>query len=237
MSKQHNIRWRAKDSKRLANTVRNFNSKITRTLNKHPELAPFLPDRITTSEIRNKVKTRADFNREIKSYQRFMRRGAEAPVTNEKGLMLTKWEKQEVGIKVGTINRQRARERKKADVSPYKGNMHTIAEANLLNKKYNFEGIEPKRWKTYVRNVEKQVMSNYTRERDEQYKENYLRALDNALSHDDARRVKEVVQKIDATKFKDLYFASPELEIGFIYDPQESESIADVIIDRLEEYL
>lgn len=237
MSKQHNIRWRSADNKKLTTTVRNFNSKITRTLNKHPELAPFLPKRISTTEIKDKVKTRADFNREIKSYQRFMRRGAEAPVTNEKGLMLTKWEKQEVGIKIATINRRRGRERKKADVSPYKGNMHTIAEANLMNKKFNFENIEVKRWDTYVRNVEKQVMSHYTRERDEQYKANYMEALDNALSSDDARRVKEAVRKIDATKFKDLYFASPELEIGFIYDPQESESIADVIIERLEEYL
>ena len=119
MPRQYNIKWRNKDKTRLSNTVRQLNAKITRTLKKNPELAPYLPERLTVQGLRDKIQTRQDFNREINSARRFLKPGAETPVTSATGIRTTRWEKREVGIKVGVINRRRNRELKKNE--PYHG--------------------------------------------------------------------------------------------------------------------
>lgn len=45
MPKQYNIKWRKSDREKISKTVRKFNAKITRTLKKHPEFAPYLPEK------------------------------------------------------------------------------------------------------------------------------------------------------------------------------------------------
>lgn len=236
MSRGSNIKWRRKDRTLLSNTVRQFNSKLTRTLKKHPEFESFLPDRINVNDIKSGIKTRADFNREIKSYRRFLKRGAEMPIVSASGIKTTKWEKKEVGYKVAQINRNRTRERKRANVSTYKGNMGTI-QANSLNpKQYDINTINPSRWKEFVRGVDKQIMSNYFGEKNKLYKENYIKALNNIFSPNDANIIVEAMQDISADDFINLYYADPVLELEFIYDPKDVEIKRDAIIDRLIEY-
>lgn len=235
MPRQYNIKWRNKDKTRLSNTVRQFNAKITRTLKKNPELAPYLPERLTVQGLRDKIQTRQDFNREIKSARRFLKPGAETPVTSATGIRTTRWEKREIGIKVGVINRRRNRELKKMNPTTEKGTMGTIRENNLRPKKYNIDKIKASDWDMFVYGVEKQIMSGYTAQKNELYKQNFIKAVKTAFGSKGTEIV-EMAQSIPADILVELYYNDPVLQVEFIYNPLEMQIKIDNIVEHLEPY-
>lgn len=235
MPRQYNIKWRNKDKTRLSNTVRQFNAKITRTLKKNPELAPYLPERLTVQGLRDKIQTRQDFNREIKSARRFLKPGAETPVTSATGIRTTRWEKREIGIKVGVINRRRNRELKKMNPTTEKGTMGTIRENNLRPKKYDIDKIKASDWDMFVYGVEKQIMSEYTAQKNELYKQNFIKAVKTAFGSKGTEIV-EMAQSIPADILVELYYNDPVLQVEFIYNPLEMQIKIDNIVEHLEPY-
>lgn len=235
MPRQYNIKWRNEDKTRLSNTVRQFNAKITRTLKKNPELAPYLPERLTVQGLRDKIQTRQDFNREVKSARRFLKPGAETPVTSATGIRTTRWEKQEVGIKVGVINRRRNRELKEMNPTTEKGTMGTIRENNLRPKKYDIDKIKASDWDMFVYGVEKQIMSGYTAQKNELYKQNFIKAVKTAFGSKGTEIV-EMAQSIPADILVELYYNDPVLQVEFIYNPLEMQIKIDNIVEHLEPY-
>lgn len=235
MPRQYNIKWRNKDKTRLSNTVRQFNAKITRTLKKNPELAPYLPERLTVQGLRDKIQTRQDFNREIKSARRFLKPGAETPVTSATGIRTTRWEKREIGIKVGVINQRRNRELKKMNPTTEKGTMGTIRENNLRPKNYDIDKIKASDWDMFVYGVEKQIMSGYTAQKNELYKQNFIKAVKTAFGSK-GTEIMEMAQSIPADILVELYYNDPVLQVEFIYNPLEMQIKIDNIVEHLEPY-
>lgn len=74
MSKQPSIRWRQSDNEALRKAVKNYNAKITRLENQKPHLTNHLPERASMKELREKIGTRGDFNREIDKLREFASR-------------------------------------------------------------------------------------------------------------------------------------------------------------------
>lgn len=236
MSRQYNIKWRKQDKQKVTNTVKQFNSKITRLLKKNPALKPYLPDRINAKELTKNIQTRSDFNREINSISRFLKRGAESPITTDTGLRTTQWQRRELGYKVANINRQRTAERKRANVSTFKGTMGSIQKNNLEPKQYDFNKIKPSDWDKFVQNVEKQVKENYFSEKNELYKQNYMTAISNVFNKEDSARLSAILQNIPAEDLIDLFYSDPVLQIDFVYDPLEASVLAMHIENHLKEY-
>lgn len=233
MPRQSNIKWRTKDRQQLSKVVQQFNAKLTRTLRKHPELKPYLPERLTVQGLKEQIKTRNDFNREVNSAKRFLKKGAEMPYTSESGIKTTEWERREIGIKVGVINRRKARERKAADVSTYKGTMGSIRENNLLPKKYNIDKIRPSDWDKFVKSVEKQVASTYSTEKQSRYKANYIKGVQNIFSPADAQAIISIVSRIPDEEFTQLFYDDPVLQLDFVYDPLEAHFKAEQVMEHL----
>lgn len=233
MPKQYNIKWRKSDREKISNTVRQFNAKITRTLKKHPEFAPYLPEKITVKELTANIRTRKDFNRGVNSLSRFLKRGAEKPYTSKSGVKTTKWERKEIGYKVAQINRQRAIERKRANVSTYKGTMGSIQANNLNPKKYNIDKIRPQEWDKFIETVEKQTKSNYNYDKMERYKENYIKGLYNVFGAK-GNGIIGIVENIPPDEFTDLFYNDPVLQLDFIYDPIEVDLKIESIIEHFE---
>lgn len=244
MPKQYNINWRKVDKQKVSRTVGQFNAKITRTLKKMPELADYLPNKITTQEIKEKIKTRQDFNREINSLNRFLKKGAETPILSKSGIKTTKWEKTEIGYRVRTINARRKIERERAQPSTEKGTMGTI-EANALKpKQYDIDKIKSEDWESYVESVEKQSMSTYQLEKIERYKQNYIEAIKrNLLSEldiDDPEYIEtqrvvmellEYVENISPEFIYYSYYDDPVLQINFTSDPLPVRMIAESALE------
>ncbi len=93
MPKIYSIRWTKSDSEDLAKAVKNFNAKIKRLETKFPKTKNSLPQKVSMKEMKDLIKTRADFKREINALKRFSKKGAETLVTvpgNEYDLKITK---------------------------------------------------------------------------------------------------------------------------------------------------
>lgn len=237
--KKYKIKWTSKDTKKVANTVRQFNAKITRTLKKHPELADYLPERISTKQIRSSSITRQDLNRQLNSFNRFLRRNAEMPVLTKAGTQTTQWQKREVSIGIATINRSRAMARKKYEISTEKGTMGTAMENAMFKKHNNFDTIPPKRFDSFLQNLKKQMMSNYRDLKKEQYKENYLKGIRSVFGKDPkATALIERLSQEDKEVFIErLYSGNPDFLIDFMYDEIDQENKLDQLIDSWMEHL
>ena len=236
MQKRYNIKWRDTDEKALAKAVRKFNDKRTRLLKQVPDLEEFLPAKLSTKELKKTIKTRRDFNNEINSIERFMRKGAEKPIVTKEGVKTTAYEKREIGIKVRAINARRAAERKKANVSTEKGTMGTIRANNLLPKQVNLDKVKKSDWKKFVESVEKQARDSYSADKYERYKENFIKGLENAFG-EKGKALQALAQQIDPETLTQMYYDDPILQIDFIYDPIEMQTKIDAMTEHLEMYL
>jgi hypothetical protein len=234
MARRSSIKWRKIDKQKLSRTVQRFNAKLTRVAKKYPDYKDYLPQRANVADIKKGISTRQDFNRVVNSLSRFLKKGAEIPVTTKQGIKTTRWEIKETSIKVATINRARTALRKKADVSTYKGTMGSIKKNQLEPKKFNINTIKPSDWNMFIMGVEKQIKSNYYIEKNRQYKENYITALRNNFSPEHAANLISIVNKIPIEILGDLYYDNPSLQIDFIYDPLEEQTIYEVMIEEFE---
>lgn len=233
MPRRSNIKWRQQDKETISKTVRQFNAKLTRILKKHPELAPYLPDRLTVEGVRQSIETRQDFNREVRSLQRFLKRGAERPILSDSGIKTTEWQRREVGYKVATVNRARTLEAKRANVSTEKGTMGSIEANNLRPKSYDINRIAPRDWNKFIETVERQVMTNYDSDRVERYKENYLKSIRRNLgTRGKAKELYDLVATLDPYFMYDIYYDDPVLQIQFTSDPLPAELIAEQALEH-----
>ncbi len=238
MRKQYNIRWRPADIKTITNLVRQFNAKITRTINKNPDSASYLPERISTATLKNRIETRQDFNRIVNEYKRFLNKGAENPYHARSGLVLTQWEKRETGIKVGIINRRRRAQLIAAAPSTIKGTMGTIRDNSLLHKKYNVDTITPENWKKFIESVNKQSYSNYMRNQLQLYKSNYIKSVHSVFGGSEYESaIMHLLYDVPIGFFSDAMYDNPYLGIDFVYDEHDMEIVAQKLIQEWKQYL
>nr|DAO26671.1 MAG TPA: DNA terminal protein [Caudoviricetes sp.] len=236
MPKRYNIKWHESDEKELAKAVRKFNAKRTRLLKQVPELEDFLPDKLNVQDIKRETKTRSDFNKTLNSINRFMRKGAEKPIVTEQGVKTTQYEKNELQIKIRTINQRRAAERKRANVSTEKGTMGTIQANNLNPKKVDINKVKKSDWKKFVESVEKQSKDIYQKEKYDRYKENFIKGLQNAFG-EKADQLVSMVEQIDPATLTQMYYDNPIIQIDFIYDPIEMQAKIEAMEEHLQGYL
>lgn len=244
MARKPRIKWRKSDAEKLAKEVERFNAKIYRTRRRHPELADILPDPIKSSEKARmvedlKTKTRSEFNKQINSLDRFLRRGAEKEIVSATGNRVTKWEKNEVALKVAQVNRQRTLERKAVEamdatsrgesIGLKRGQMGSERLNELKPKKFDFNKIKGgKEWEKFKAAIEKLASPEARDKRMEEYKANYITGLQNAFG-DHANDIIKVLQDLPAEEVVKTYYAEQEATIEFIYDPIEMRNRLDII--------
>ena len=194
MAESNKIRWRSIDQKAVTNIARRFNAKITRVMKAHSDWAENLPERINVKELSEKLRsgTRREFNREMAKLERFLRKGAEMPYTTKSGVATTVWQKKEIDNTFRAINAKRRAERKKLDPSIFKGNLHSIQENNLLQRKNTVQEISPKYWKEFVRNLDYQLEQEY-KDKSNIYKMNLLKAISNIYGFKIQKTLKESI--------------------------------------------
>lgn len=217
MSRRYNIKWTEADQKELARTVKNFNAKISRLEKKNPEIANYLPERVTQKELKDLIKTRQDLNREINALQRFSRKGAEKIVEipdTDYNIKTTKWQLTETNRRVGIINRARANRRemienldmssrgeklgyKKRDAGMGTANENQLKPMNVSTHKMTQTG-----WKIKWKSARKESSSVYWDDREQLLKDNYIKSIRENFNEDD---VKDLIESIEKTPFDEFY--------------------------------
>lgn len=236
MAESNKIRWRSIDQKAVTNIARRFNAKITRVMKAHPDWAENLPERINVKELSEELRsgTRREFNREMAKLERFLRKGAEMPYTTKSGVATTVWQKKEIDNTFRAINAKRRAERKKLDPSIFKGNLHSIQENNLLQRKNTVQEISPKYWKEFVRNLDYQLEQEY-KDKSNIYKMNLLKAISNILG--EKSELYNLVSHVAPERIKRFADTSSLISISFLYEPLEPEDIEEYFKSELFELL
>jgi thymidine phosphorylase len=242
MQGKHPIKWRQSDEERLNKEIKRFNAKIDRELKKHPEKEDLLPQKLRKKEVKADTQERKELNNLFNSINRFMKRNATDVMTNKNGVQTTKWEKNEIAIKVAVINRHRALERKIVENTPAtdrgvltgqkRGEMGDIRTQELQPKKFNFENIKSiKDWDKFVESVEKQASTSYITGKMELYKANYIQALENSnLPPYLAEQIKEIVVSLPADLVVKTYYSEEQAAIKFVYDVFEAIARGEIIL-------
>lgn len=202
----------------------------------HPDWAENLPERINVKELSEELRsgTRREFNREMAKLERFLRKGAEMPYTTKSGVATTVWQKKEIDNTFRAINAKRRAERKKLDPSIFKGNLHSIQENNLLQRKNTVQEITPKYWKEFVRNLDYQLEQEY-KDKSNIYKMNLLKAISNILG--EKSELYNLVSQVVPERIKRFADTSSLISISFLYEPLEPEDIEEYFKSELFELL
>lgn len=216
MSRNPDIRWRKQDIATLKKVVKNFNAKIARILKKNPDAADYLPDKVSYANLKKDIETRKDYNSIVNSLKRFSKKGAEEPIINPQGVKTTRWEKREVGIKVGVINRKRAAKRKTLPISHERGTMGTVAEQGLDKKEWDWKKKTQYAWEKFKESVFKQSRANYWSDRERQYLLNYFDAIDNNFGSN-GLVIKLLALRAGGFWMYHHYAVDNRLQIDFVY--------------------
>lgn len=243
MSGKHSIKWRRSDEQELRRVVRNFNAKLSRIMKKNPDIAEYLPPRVSYQDLRQNITSRQEFNRELNSLKRFAQRGSEKIVTAKNtGLKVTSWERKEVGIQVAIINRERTRKKKilEAEEATSRGQrlkqtraqMNSIRMNELNKKVFNFDKIKKSDWERYKATVKRQSHPDFQSEADRNLRENYIKGLIEVFGDtDDTNQLKEQILAMPLKEFITKFYKEQEATVDFIYDPIEAERKMKILKD------
>lgn len=237
-SKRPEIKWRDSDEEKLSRAVRNYNRKLDRLAKKQPYLRDMLPDRLSKRELKNRITTRQDFNRVVRSAERFSKRGAESLITNEAGFAITKYEKREVSYKLAVINRKRAEQLRRYEEMEVinqgkgtgikRGQMPSQRLAALKPKRFNWDKMTRQHYEAFLKTLNKQAFDKYTQEMDAMYKWNYIKALKQVLPPKYAYII-EKVKQMDPEEVIERFYTDQNATIDFIYDPVALNLKAEVL--------
>lgn len=203
----------------------------------NPLYADFLPAKINTHDIKSRVKNRTDFNREIKSLERFMKKGSEKMILTEQGIKTTAYEKREITLRVRSINIKRKKIRGANKVGRESGNLAVAEDRSLFPKQFNLNQLSPKGWDRYKKNVYNQTQSDYYNIKNEQYKRSYIIALYKTLPVDLAEQIESLLNNVDGETMYNLSLQDTTLDIIYTYSPEDARHKGEVILNRWKMYV
>jgi hypothetical protein len=238
MQRKPSIQWRTSDVEKVNRQVQKFNAKVYYQKRKHPELQDILPKPITVKEKREMIETfkentRDDFNRELRSLDRFSKRGAEKPVVNDYGFAITKWERNEYdNYKRVQINKDKQKQKVEFDVKPKEQmQMGTLKQNGLNPKEPKFEKARTrKEWDMAKKAIDKQVKENYVSNKLEEFKKNYLRVIEEQAG-EAGKEFYNFISEIPAEVLAKGYWENDEfLKMGMYYEIKRFG--ADAVVDE-----
>jgi len=236
MSKQYNIHWRRSDYSKLSHLVRKVNKKVFEIEVKRPDIAGYQPAMLDYKELKNQIKTRADFNRIMNKYNRYLQQGSEEIVTNKHGVSDTVWAKKEFSISQRADNLRKAHKRaeieaKEVEIAGEKtgvtrAEMGSIRQNELKPSNKNFENMKDKEWKIAKERFDKIMFDKYREERDYLLRDNYIKAL-HKLNYPDI--VERLVLQIPVAIFNEKHETDEVCHIDFLYDPIDMSWKVDIV--------
>jgi hypothetical protein len=231
LSKQYRIRWTKSDNQELARVVRNYNAKVKR-LAQNPSrlrnetidelnitnetIKNALPELTSVKQLKSLINTRQDLKRELNTLKRFSEKGAEeltlVPDTKY-NVIVTKWQRKEMGIRTSVINRRRKSRLEKLQATKMKSRgqdlgytldqigMGRIEEVSLKP----FNAFTPSMRQMDVRYKWKHIMhesqSDYFDKQDYAVKENFLKGLRWNFDYNDTKDLIEHIEKMPIDEF------------------------------------
>lgn len=214
------IRWQYADRRNLQKVIASYNGRITRELNKKPELAMFAPKKLTYEEVRAKIDTRADYNRIVNSLKRVHKKGAFELENSGTGEVRTKYEIREARILTNVTNRRIKNYFKK--VTNENTARREIAETNFFIRPFDFTKMEQGNFDRFVVSMEKQLRRIQNPEIiDKNYYYQYLQAMKSELGTQEDDELYQFVSSLPYEAVSQARFENAFLTVTAMYNPYE----------------
>lgn len=249
MAKQSLIKWRPQDYKKLYTYVRKFNAAITRLEKSNPDLigTGVLPERLDSTELKQRIITRADYNRELRKIDRLFEKDARTIVKDTSGFYTTKWQQRELRYLQQRINAQRRAYVKQFSVPKqqleflnlepidFKKERKRITEKAAKAAPEDMENIIQEFY-NFVYQAERESSADYLTGTFAKLRNAYLKAIDNNLTPEDAETLKQMLVENDIWGSDIVYAISQNdiLDFEYYYSLDEKEAKGKLLIDRWE---
>lgn len=240
--------WRKKDVERLTTYVRKFNTSITKLSRRFPELADtgLLPGRISARKIRESEISRRDFNRLMKKIDRWFKPKSREIITRD-GIKMTRWEYQNAlnNAQSVTYNRRQRRksanrsERQKKQAGKDRKVSEKLSEIRERMHSDDYSEFTPdmarQSWINFTKQLEYQSTDEYFREQSLRYYDNYHTAIYENFSDGNDTFLANFIEdfRLSGDELFDLISEYPQLDIDYMYGPEEEEEKLMTIVTYL----
>lgn len=224
MARQYDIKWSDKDERELKRYVKNFNAKVARLEKKEPHYKDVRPQRISYKDIKEKVQTRQDLNRELNKIKRFSVKGSEEIRQTAGGVITTKYQFKEAAIMQRTVTTKRREKRAKVESAQ-------VQEREVLYDKPKVGEVSPEGFQKYIKSLEREVLSRFDQQQKEAYLKNYITSCKENLGVY-AAPIIDFVSSISLDIFVDQSLSNPLLTIDFTYSDAQTQELADAILEE-----
>lgn len=234
------IRWTKNQKQKLEKAIKNFNSKVSRLRDKHPNDYS-IPDKVNKKSVIQNIKTARDLNNLVKRYQRFTKRGNELP--SELNPRVSRWLYREAQILQKTRNREIDKIWKENKIDIRYGNTQKAMQEGYNYDRRNLKNLNQKEIETYIDVLTRKTSDKGKSDRAKLYKQNFLSAIRNSdITMDDKTResLERIVNSVTEDELIDLYFNSRYIDVGFLYpeaDPNSSNVNADLMLQEFREII
>lgn len=244
------IKWRKEDEKKLSRAIQKFNTSLTRLSKLYPEIADagLYPDRLTVKGVRDRILSRADYNREIARIERWFSKGARDIVTKG-GIKMTRYSYQEAvydyrrqlnaykkSMAEAHNNLRKQAQLGNAPISPSQKleELEKRRNDNSENNNETQENLENS-WAMYLLNLSKRSSDQYILETNNLFYSNYVKSLYENFTPEHANDIQALMYTLNLTGYE-MYLLTtinPDLDIEYIYGPEKEESKYQYVFDNI----
>lgn len=190
------IRWTRSDTAKLSRAVRDFNKKV-KELDKLSE-ENYLPDLKEYKDLKDRIVSRKELNRVIKSLKRFNQDRQQQMIITEGGQEITRWEQREINLAEKRAIRNLTVEKFKIDTSRTNIGMGDKRSKEIDATLESFEKLRTTKGSEFER-VKNRVLTEGTSDRllykVRVFQQNFYKALEDLKNYDNYDILKKELEK------------------------------------------
>ena len=221
------------DDKRLKTLVSDFNKKR----NLMQKQLGFQPPKLKYSDLASAVSSRAEYNRIMNVYGRYLRPGAERIYTNSSGIKFTMWERNENRYALMRINNRRAKRLEELQVKFDPQQMGRMEHLNLKPaKNWTETYTDSSNFNKYFRSLQHQANVDYWKRGEETYKKNYLRVFEQEFKGTKGyKEARSMLLKLDPGFMVESTAKNSRLTLHFVYGYEDKQMRLAAITEQWKE--
>lgn len=251
MSRTHKIRWRSSDEQELRRLAKNFNAKVRR-LEKKRVPGQVIPETVSVKELKKLIGTRQDLKRELRSLEKFTKRGSEVFVKvpdNDNNLQITKWQLKEMKrmerLEAKRVKAERERLAQLEATSRGQGLGYTVKQAHDYIGMGRMQDIDLTPTKAFTptmsqsdinkkfRVLRNKTQTMYYTKRDIVFRDNFIKALERNFDNS-INPVIEQIKSMSIDQFKEIMYQEGG-RLAFEYAYPQSTLVQDAIDEEYED--
>jgi hypothetical protein len=198
------IRYKPGELDALQKQIRRYNAKISRMAKKGIDLGMgSLPERASMRTAKG-FTSRAELRDYQKQMERVLKKGSEQLVKTKGGVVIPKYERDQINALNARINRRRQAAAKKANEARARGDLPLMGRIkdNEARVRKSLSSVTPAGYAAYKTGTLTMGDVRYIAERDRAYKENYKKMIRRLFTEEDAAELEAVIDTIPDKEFR-----------------------------------